>query len=280
VSRSGGRFKFTAQIQGTGLVLLLLTGGCASALKDPPTIDQLVPVATGTDEDPRPADEILIEAELEMSRLPDAAAVDQALRLYLEAAGTCEAPLRSYLGAARATAWLIEHESDPAKRQELATEGVQIGQLCRQMHPDSAECRYRLALAVGQQARERPSTALDGLDVMVTLLEELINDAPKLDLSGPHRVLALVLLRAPGWPNGPGDPELALEHAQTAVSMAPEHPPNHLVLGEALADNGDQEAARLALERSLELAMVSQAHGEQEAAEWIDQGQAALDDLR
>ena len=42
-----------------------------------------------------------------------------------------------------------------------------------------------------------------------------------------------MLLRAPGWPLGPGDPEAALPEAQAAARLAPDYPPNQLVLGEA-----------------------------------------------
>ena len=214
-----------------------------------------------------------------MAEIPDPVAVERARQLYLEAAGHREAPAESFLGAARATAWLVEYENDGDRRKELAIEGVQISQLCSRAFPDKAECRYRLALAVGQQVRERPSTGVDGLDVMVPLLEGLIEEMPQLDRAGPHRVLALVLLRAPGWPSGPGDPEFGLEHAQTAVVLAPEYAPNHLVLGEALAANGEADAARLTMEHAIHLAREKQANGDPEAADWIQQGLEALEDL-
>jgi hypothetical protein len=138
------------------------------------------------------------------------------------------------------------------------------------------ECRYRLALAVGQQARERPSTATDGLDVMVDLLLGLVAEAPQLDMSGPDRVLALVLLRAPGWPGGPGDEEAGLEHAHAAVQREPDHPPNQLVLGEALLDNGRVDEGRRALDRALVLAEELVRRGDVEAAEWAVEARPTL----
>ncbi len=261
------------------LALAVVSYGCVSALREPPTVFEIGAEDTRRPHSERGVEELMAEAGIEMAGAPDPAAVERARELYLESAGHRQAPLESFLGAARATAWLIEHENDGDRRREMAIEGVQISQLCRRAHPDEPECRYRLALAVGQQARERPSTGVDGLDVMVALLEGLIEETPSLDRAGPHRVLALVLLRAPGWPSGPGDPEFGLEHAQAAVVLAPEYAPNHLVLGEALDANGNADAARLTLESAVQLAREMQATGSREAAEWTQQGLEALKDL-
>ena len=262
------------------LAALIVLGACTSALKEPPPVAEIgAPGVQRTIED---ADfgEILDRADAEFSKMPDAAAVQRAQTLYLEAARVEGAPVSAYLGAARATAWLIEHTDDGARRKELAVEGVQIGQWCRRIHPSVPECTYRLALAVGQQARERTSTATDGLDVMVKLLEEVIAEAPELDFAGGQRVLALVLVRAPGWPTGPGDPEYALEFAETAVKAFPDYPPNQLVLGEALGDNDRRDEAKRALERGVELARASLAVGDPEASDWITRAEEALKKIR
>lgn len=223
---------------------------------------------------------VLVRARAEFDKMPDPIAVGRAQSLYLEAARVDGAPVEAFLGAARATAWLIEHEGDGQRREALATEGVQIGQWCRRLYASESECTYRLALAVGQQARERPSTATDGLDVMVDLLDQVIAAAPELDFAGGQRVLALVLVRAPGWPTGPGDPEYALEFAEAAVEAFPDYPPNLFVAGEALLENGRREEAKDVLERGVELAQVMQAAGDPEAADWITQAEKVLAKIR
>lgn len=256
------------------LAAALVGLGCTSALKEPPPVAALGTGRASTGESGR----ILLDrADREMARAPDPAAVAEAQQLYLEAAGRDGAPVEAFLGAAKATAWLVEHTDDGRLREELATQGVQIGQWCRRLHPTNPECTYRLALAVGQQARERPATATDGLDVMVELLTEVIDQAPELDFAGGHRVLALVCLRAPGWPTGPGDPEAGLEHARAAAEAFPDYPPNQLVLGEALRDNGRLDEAVAALERGVRLARTS---SEPDAAEWARQGGEALAQIR
>jgi tetratricopeptide (TPR) repeat protein len=111
---------------------------------------------------------------------------------------------------------------------------------------------------------------------MVKLLREAIAADPRLDRAGPHRVLALVLLKAPAWPVGPGDPEQALREARAAVDLFPGAPENQLALGEALAANDRSDDARAALERAAALAERDVAAGDPEAPRWRDDARAAL----
>ena len=261
-------------------VALSMAVACTSALKEPPPIAELGAAKKTAMAEDRDENAPLARAEIELGKRPDMAAVRRAQSLYLEAARVDGAPVEAFLGAAKATAWLVEHEDDGQRRKELSIEGVQIGQWCRRLHPSDPECTYRLALAVGQQARERPSTATDGLDVMVELLNQVIAEASELDFAGGQRVLALVLVRAPGWPTGPGDPEYGLEFAEAAVGGFPGYPPNQLVLGEALLENDRRDEAKQTLELGVELARASRAAGDPEAADWITQAEEALAKIR
>jgi hypothetical protein len=89
-------------------------------------------------------------------------------------------------------------------------------------------------------------------------------------------VLALLRLRAPGWPSGPGDSEDGLVHARAAVSIAPDYPPNQLCLGEALAANGERAAAVEAFERAERLARREVDSGSREAVEWLEEARRVL----
>ena len=111
---------------------------------------------------------------------------------------------------------------------------------------------------------------------MVALLHQAIAANPKLDDGGPHRVLALVLLRAPSWPVGPGDKEAALDEARAAADLAPNEAENQLVLGEALAANGQKDAARAAFARALALANQARASGDPEAPSWVAQARKGM----
>jgi hypothetical protein len=260
----------------------LVASGCAPALREPPPVTAL----GGPLVPPEGArggafvDELLTQAEESFARRPDAAQVETARELFFSAARADDSGVLGLLGAARASAWLIEHEKDGARRAALATEAVQACQWCQRRAPTRVECTYRLALALGQQARERPTTASDALPRIVALLEQVIAEDSKLDDAGGHRVLALTLLRAPGWPAGPGDAEAGLEHARQADALVPEHPANLLVLGEALAKTGDAVAAGRVYERAETLARARGAAGDPDASEWVESARRARAALR
>jgi cytochrome c-type biogenesis protein CcmH/NrfG len=178
----------------------------------------------------------------------------------------------------RAITFRIERERDAAARARLADRAVQLGQWCQRRVPEEPACDYRLAIALGQLARERSATAKDAMARMVELLRRAIAAAPALDSGGPHRVLALLLLRAPAWPVGPGDPEAALEEARAAARLVPGAAQNQLILAEALEKNGSPDEARAAYERALQLAIA--AAGEPEAERWRTQAAAGLEKHR
>ena len=265
-SRFGAR-AVRARAAVAGLVATL---ACAPALRKPAPV---VPAAVSED---RSAAALLADAEAAFARRPEPAAVRTAVELYRAAAQVDPAGVEGLNGALRAAVWLAQRERSAEERARRATEAVELGQLCAARAPDDARCDYGLALGLGVQARERPSTVAEGLKLMVERLRRAAARDPAIDHGGPERVLALVLLRAPGWPLGPGDPESALAEARKASARAPDFPPNPLALAEALAANGDSAAARAEAQRGLTLAEVRAAAGDPDAPEWVDEARRLL----
>ncbi|OFX19733.1 MAG: hypothetical protein A2V77_15065 [Anaeromyxobacter sp. RBG_16_69_14] len=253
--------------------LALVVTGCAPALREPPPVSTLAPGRSGAGG----AAELVRAADTAWVRRADSRAAEEAQALYLDAAATDEQRVDGLLGAMRAMAFRIEREREAPVRARLAQEQVQLGQWCQRRAPSEAACDYRLAIALGQQARERASTGKDALGKMVELLRKAIAAAPQLDSGGPHRVLALVLLRAPGWPVGPGDPEAALGEARAAAELFPDAPENQLALAEALGKNGSSDAARVAYQRALDLATAAREAGDPEADRWRAEASAGLE---
>lgn len=258
--------------RGARFVLSLFLWACAPALHEPRPIDALAPgQARG-----RNAEELVRDAQLAWARRAQPGEAARAQALFLDAAAADPQRVDAVLGAMRALSFRIEHERN-VSRGDLAAEEVELGQWCQRRAADNPECDYRLAIALGQQARERSSTGKDALGRMVALLKGAIARAPSLDSAGPHRALALVLLRAPSWPVGPGDPEEALGEAQAAVQLFPDAADNQLALAEALAANGETARARSAYSRALALATAARAAGDLDAPRWMKEAKEGID---
>jgi hypothetical protein len=161
-----------------------------------------------------------------------------------------------------------EGEPSPARRGAIAQEAMTAALCCDQAAPGTPACDYAQAIALGLRAREHPTTIHEGLARMATLLRRAAAAEPGLDHAGPDRVLSLLLLRAPGWPLGPGDAEEGLAAARRAATLFPDHAPNQLALAEALLASGQTEAGRQAARRAHQLAVEAEAAGEPEAAAW------------
>jgi len=252
---------------------LFLCAACASALHKPPPIESIAAAPrTG-------ADQLIEEADAAWAQRAEPGRAAAAEQLYLEAARAAPNRPEGFAGAIRAKAFRLGREKDSGERLRLAQGAVEVGQLCEEQAPAAPPCDYWLAAALGLQARERSATAKDGLPRMTDLLRRAARADPAIDHAGPHRLLATVLLRAPGWPLGPGDPQAALPEAQAAVRIEPEFAPNQLTLGEALRSNGHADEARSAYSKALRLATEAASRGDPDAASWADEAKGALRDL-
>jgi tetratricopeptide (TPR) repeat protein len=249
---------------------LIVCAACAHSLQKPPAIESMAPPVQGT------GAELLAHANAAWARRADPAQAAAAEDLYLQAARAEPRNPESYAGAIRAKAFQLGREKDPSERARLAQSAVEVGQLCEENAPASPPCDHWLAAALGLQARERTATAHDALPHMVELLRRAARADPAVDRGGPHRLLALVLLRAPGWPLGPGDPEAAVAEAQSAARIAPDYPPNQLALGEALQRNGRAAEAHAAYSEALRLATGAAFRDDPDAAGWANDARKAL----
>lgn len=258
------------------LLAVLAIAACAPALPRPPPIHEMA--KERRTRSPEDAAGLLARAEELFSRR-DLEAAREAAELFLEAAAADTTRIQGLIGAARAGVWLTEHDPNPASRERAATEAVYAAQWCERIAPGSAVCAYWLGAALGVQARERPSTGLAALRSIREAFQRAAGGQPTLEEAGPDRALALFYLRAPGWPSGPGDAELGLEHARKAVALSPEYPPNLLALAEALRAAGDPAGARRALQTALEMARRGAASKDPDAQEWIREAERLRGEL-
>jgi hypothetical protein len=167
-----------------------------------------------------------------------------------------------------------DHEPDSKIRGELAAEADRHADACLAREPQAAACLYGRAVALGLEARAYPTRAGAILKNMLDALGRAESADPNYDEAGPARVRALVLIRAPGWPLGPGDAEAGLAAARRAVTLQPLYPPNLLALAEALAKTGDHNGAREYYARARDAALAQPAATDRD--EWLHEAEQGL----
>jgi hypothetical protein len=165
-------------------------------------------------------------------------------------------------------------ESDAAMRNQLAADALLNAQACLERAPHEAACLYYQAIALGLKARAHPLQANEALKSMLESLSAAEAADPGYDQAGPARVKALVLIKAPAWPLGPGDAEAGLASAQRAVALQPQYPPNVLALAEALGKSGNAHGAQDAYGHARELIQVLPPSRDRD--EWLREADQAL----
>jgi len=176
--------------------------------------------------------------------------------------------------AISADAQRSEREADSKLRGELAAEARGYAQACLAHDPQAVACLYGRAVALGLEARAHPTHAAESLNNMLSALTSAEAADPNYDQAGPARVRALVLIRAPGWPLGPGDTDAGLDAARRAVTLRPQYPPNLLALAEAQSKTGDASGAQETYTRARKQAQAMPATPDRD--DWVRQADQAL----
>jgi hypothetical protein len=179
--------------------------------------------------------------------------------------------------AVAADARRSDTESDSKIRDQLAADAIQYAQACLERAPQAAACLYYDGVAMGLKARAHPLQANEALKSMLDALGGAEAADPAYDQAGPARVQALVLIKAPGWPLGPGDPEAGLAAARRAVALRPDHPPNVLALAEAMAKTGDTHGAQESYRRARDLIQALPPSNDRD--DWLHEADQALSKL-
>lgn len=259
---------------GAGLLLTLTAAGCAPALREPPSLEVMAETTVMPEDQAAAA--LMAEAQLLFVQR-DLDAAGRATRLTLQAALNPAARHGALVETVRVLLWMAHNDDDSKTRTEVATRAVDAAVWCGRTAPGDPACDYWLGAALGMQAQERRSTGLSALPEIEAAFLRAATVAPDLESAAPDRGLALFYLRAPGWPTGPGDPDLGLEHARAAVERFPGHPANLMALAEALEDTGDRDGARATWQKAVSAAEAFTASGDPDGPAWRDEAAQGLE---
>ncbi len=126
-------------------------------------------------------------------------------------------------------------EADQISRERFASEGVRWAEdFLKASDKENGDVYYYLAVNLGIAIKEHPAIALKKLDRLVSSLEKAVALSPNVNSAGPYRVLGMLYLMAPPWPQGIGDGDKALELLQEAVRRFPDYPKNRIFYAQAL----------------------------------------------
>jgi hypothetical protein len=159
-------------------------------------------------------------------------------------------PPSELIAAVQADVDRIDHSKDAAERTRLLATASANARQCLAQAADNGGCHYAWAQVLGLTARERPVQAASLLKDMLASLKQAEALDPGFAQAGPARLTATVLLRAPGWPLGPGDADAAVLAAQRAVDRDPDYPPNLIALAQAQAKTDATAKARATYEKA------------------------------
>lgn len=152
---------------------------------------------------------------------------------------------------------LADRTTDKATKKRLAAEGVRYAEAALQAGArGEGEAHYYLAVNLGLAVRDDVTAALGSLKRIVEHLEQAVALSPGIDDGGPYRVLGMVYLMAPAWPQGIGDGDRAVELLERAVAAFPKHPLNQAFLAQSLWEVEGRSRRQQVVEhltRSLEL---------------------------
>jgi tetratricopeptide (TPR) repeat protein len=232
----------------------LLTAACLGVPAPPAGLEELVDLPDSLPRGPAAARRFLHDGDAAWDRRDDPGMPEAARQAYWHAIAADPQQPDGYWKAARASVLVGRLLESKEARGDAFLRGLRTTQLLLARGDEIAQAHYYYALNLGLLAKERPTRGHEAVKEMLPHLERVIELAPQLDRAGGYRTLALVYLRAPGWPTSVGDEEAGLQYATLAVERAPDHPGNHLALAEALLAMGDRPEARTEVERARELA--------------------------
>lgn len=155
--------------------------------------------------------------------------------------------------AARAILWLEEFGDDSVERKQLAQRGYQYALAARAKNDQRAELHFIAGALLGMQMQSALIPKLSDVQIVHDHFTRAIELDVSYEQGGPLRALGMLLLRAPAWPTGVGDPESGIQTLEHAAARFPAFPANFIYLAEGYLAVDRRADAVAALQNAVSL---------------------------
>lgn len=182
------------------------------------------------------------------------------------------------LQGARICAELSTRSTDADRMERFAHECVRWARAAAAHAEGKGLARYWEGLCLGNAVRHSPLKAMKNLSSLERTLSEAMDADPDQDDGGPLRVLGMLYVKAPAWPQGVGDVDRGMELIAEAAERHPDHPLNRMFLALALWDvEEDREAA--AAELKVAFRLLQSERFSQTAPYWMKEAKSLAAEL-
>lgn len=132
---------------------------------------------------------------------------------------------------ARSCIWLGNYGTEN-KRKDYVNQGLLYVNTAIKLKPNGEEGLFYHGALAGKLADLDFMYGADAVEIIQNRMLQLIESKSTFIYGGPDRVLAILYMRAPGWPLSVGDYDKALRHMQRALEIEPHWMENQLYMAE------------------------------------------------
>jgi hypothetical protein len=160
-----------------------------------------------------------------------------ALRALERAETLSSASVDLWIKQARVVFLIAEPKAKQARVVPWLNRGQQLAKRIMKIAPERVEGHYYNAAFLGFRAQLQEVSGLDLLPQIVESGRRAVEIDESFNDSAPLMMMGMVLVQAPAWPHGVGDPDEGIEMLERGVDLS-SYPLNRLILGKALLIDG------------------------------------------
>ncbi|HUU01092.1 MAG TPA: hypothetical protein VM425_06630 [Myxococcota bacterium] len=175
---------------------------------------------------------------------------------------------------------LADREKNSKRRENLAAEGVRWAEIAVSQGAGlNGAVHYYLAVNLGLAVYGHTALAVKNLKRISAQLQKAVQLSPNVDSGGPYRVLGMLYLLAPPWPQGVGDGDKAIKLLTKVTKYYPGHPLNHVFLARALWEIEEEDALdRVRAQLEIALKLIRQDRFEGPRRRWLKEVREVAED--